>query len=151
MGIAGAVLTFLINLASSRMGQLLIAACIAGGWAHYQTDARWRAFVAAEKAQERAAHDAEVARQAQATQEIAAAATERAEEGAALERELRAQIEAFNTEERRGKHQVNAQKLQVDGRTPADCSIDDGFIGVVRRLDAASGKAGVAAHPRHLR
>jgi len=124
--------------ASSRAGQIIIAAAVAWFWAGARADTHWRAVIAAEKAQAEAAYRAEVARQERAAQEIAAAATARAEDDAAMERELRAQIDAFNAQESRVEHQVPPEKHQVSDRTPAACSIDGGFAGVVRRLDAAA-------------
>lgn len=123
---------------SSRFGQIVTAFAVAWFWSGWRADDHWRAVIAAEKAQAEAVYRAEVARQERAAQEIAAAATARAADGAALERQLRAQIDAFNRQESRIEPQVNAQKPQVNASSRLGCLIDGDFAGVVRRLDATA-------------
>ncbi len=122
--------------ASSRMGQIIIAATVAWFWAGSRADERWRAVIAAEKTAAEVAYRAEVARQEQAAVDIAADATARAEDDAAIERELRAQIEAFNAQE-----QPNVTvSLPQPGAPNRSAVIDRDFERVVRKLDAAAGR-----------
>ncbi len=131
--------------ASSRMGQIIIVAAAAWFWAGSRADEHWRAIIAAEKAAAEAVYRAEVARQEQAAREIAAAATERAEEDAALERELRAQIEAFNAQE-----PINVPASLPQQSAPnRSAVIDSRFADVVRQFDAAAGRP--AKPPRAAR
>lgn len=120
--------------ASSRAGQIVIAATVAWFWAGWRHDDYWKAVIAAEKAQAEAAYRAEVARQEQAAREIAAAATVRAEDDAAVERELRAQIDAFNAQE----GQDVAVQPSAPGAPRRRDVIDGDFERIVRKLDAAA-------------
>ena len=122
---------------SSRAGQIVVAAGIAWVWSGWRADDHWRGVIAQREAAAQAAYRAEVARQERAAVEIAAAATARAEDDAALERELRAQIDAFTQQESPREPQVNAQRPQVNAQKHPACVIDGAFAGVVRRLDAA--------------
>ncbi|UOF79308.1 hypothetical protein [Caudoviricetes sp.] len=122
------------SFASSRAGQIIIAATVAWFWAGARAGDHWRAVIAAEKVQAEAAYRAEVARQERAAQEIAAAATARAEDDAALERELRAQIDAFNAQE---SQNVPASSPQPAASHSRDV-IDRDFERVVRQFDAAA-------------
>lgn len=130
---------------SSRFGQIVTAFVIAWLWAGWRADDHWKAVIAAEKSAAEAAYRAEVARQERAAQEIAVAATARAEEDASLERELRAQIEAFNAQEsqnvpppRTVKQIIFRERAETPSSRP--CVIDSDFTGVVRRLDAAGSR-----------
>lgn len=131
------------SFASSRMGQIIIAFAVAWFWSGWRADDHWKAVIAAEKVAAEAAYRAEVARQERAAQDIADAATARAEEGAALERELRAQIEAFNAQESKNAPPPRTVKQiifreRVEPPSSRPCIIDGDFTGVVRRLDAAA-------------
>ncbi len=129
--------------ASSRMGQIIIVAAAAWFWAGSRADEHWRAIIAAEKAAAEAVYRAEVARQEQAAREIAVAATERAEEDAALERELRAQIEAFNAQE-----PINVPASLPQQSAPNSSTvIDSRFADVVRQFDAAAGRPAKPSRP----
>lgn len=129
--------------ASSRVGQIIIAAAVAWLWSGWRADDHWKAVIAADKAQVEAAYRAEVARQERAAQEIAAAATARAADDAALERELRTQIEAFNAKESQNATPPRTVK-QIIFREPAGamaphpCLIDGVFADRVRQFDAAA-------------
>lgn len=128
---------------SSRFGQIVLAAVLAWFWSGHRADERWRGVIAAKEAAAAAAYQAEVARQEQAAMEIAKAATERAEDDAALERVLRAQIDDFNFQE--NKHVAPPRTVKqiifrerIKTIAPRSCVIDNDFAGVVRRLDAAA-------------
>lgn len=132
-----ALIGSLFNFASSRIGQIIIAFCVAWIWSGWRADDHWRSVIAAEKAKQEAAYRAEVSRQEQAAREIAEAATARAEEDAAVADDLRRQIEAFDRQEK-----TRVEIKTVPGKA-SPCAIDDGFAGVVRSLDlsARKGKA----------
>jgi len=127
---------------SSRAGQIVVAAGIAWLWSGWRADDHWRGVIAQREAAAQAAYRAEVARQERAAVEIAAAATARAEDDAALERELRAQIDAFTAQESQNVPPPRTIKqiiFRERAETPSsrNCVIDGAFAGVVRRLDAA--------------
>lgn len=137
---------------SSRFGQIVVAFAVAWCWSAWRVDDQWRGVIAAREAAAQAAYRAEIARQERATREIAAAATARAEDDAALERELRAQIDAFASQETPHEPQVNASKPQVNAQRRPDCTIDGDFAGVLRRLDAAGRRPPhPSSAPRHSR
>lgn len=130
------------SFASSRAGQIIIAFAVAWVWSGWRSDDHWKAVIAAEKAYQKAAYEAEIARQTQAAQDIAAAATIRAEEDSALERELRAQIQEF----------IDQEKPDGDKPQPAakgnSCNIDHDFSQFVRKLDYLDrGRKGKASRP----
>lgn len=129
--------------ASSRAGQIIIAATVAWFWAGARADDHWRAIIAAEKAQAEAVYRAEVARQERAAQEIAAAATARAEDDAALERELRAQIEAFNAQESQNVPAPLPQPTAPHSRAV----IDGDFERLVRQFDASARRPAKPSRP----
>lgn len=127
---------------SSRFGQIVLAFAIAWGWSGWRADDHWSGVIAAKEAAAAAASRAEVARQERAAIEIAEAATARAEDDAALERELRAQIDAFTAQESQNVSPPRTIKqiiFRERAETPSsrNCVIDGAFAGVVRRLDAA--------------
>lgn len=121
-----------ITFASSRIGQIIIAFCVAWIWSGWKTEDHWRAIIAAEKAAAEAAYRAEISRQEQAAKDIAQAATVRAEEDAALERELRAQIEEFTSQD---KPNESTSKPSAAVKKDANCVIDHDFSQFVRKLD----------------
>lgn len=123
------MLPVLWTLLTSRIAHLAIVALLSFSYGYHKAAVYWQSAIAAEKAQAEAAYRAEVARQEQAAREIAAAATARAEDDAALERELRRQIEAFNAQESIS----NATSL-----APNPCLIDGAFADSLRQFDAAA-------------
>ncbi len=129
--------------ASSRMGQIIIAATVAWFWAGSRADEHWRAVIAAEKAAAESAYRTEVARQEQAAVEIAADATARAEYDATLERELRAQIEAFNAQESQNVPASLPQPIAPHSRAV----IDRDFERVVRQFDATARRPAKSSRP----
>lgn len=134
------------SFASSRAGQIVIAFAVAWFWSGHRHDRAWQARIATEKAAAEAAYSAEVARQADAARDIAAAATARAEDDAAVERALRRQIEAFDNREPASVQplarivRIPGPPRAVPGAHPAlrGCLIDGDFARVVRGLDAAA-------------
>lgn len=128
--------------ASSRMGQITIAAVVAWFWAGARADDHWRAVIAADKAQAEAAYRAEVARQEQAARAIAAGTRQRDEDSAALARLQSDQIADFNRQESqnvpppRTVKQIIFRERAAPSSRP--CVIDSDFTGVVRRLDATA-------------
>jgi len=122
------VLSIIWGILGSRIGQLIIAFSIGWTWSWHKTDQYWEIKVAQEKAAAQAVYDAEIARQKQASINIAKDATYRAEQDAELMKELRQQIEQFDKQE---KSSVHVQK----GKCPP-CTIDRGFTDVLRKLDS---------------
>lgn len=130
---------------SSRFGQIVTAFVVAWVWSGWRADDHWRGVIAQREAAAQAAYRAEIARQERAAVEIAAAATARAEEDLALERELRAQIESFNAQESQNvppSRTVEQIIFRERAEPPSSCPcvIDSDFTGVVRRLDATARK-----------
>ena len=121
-----------LAFAGSRIGQIVIAFVVAWLWSGARTDDHWRGVIATEKASVEAAYRAEVARQEQAAREIAAAATARAEEDAALEAALRQEIEAFAAREKTDAPTITQKAASVR------CAVDDHFAGLVRQFDRAA-------------
>lgn len=119
---------------SSRFGQICLAFTVAWVWSGWRTDDHWRDVIAVREAAAQAAYRAEIARQSTAAQEIAAAATARAEEDSAVERDLREQIDAFAALETPHEAPDQISKAPV-------CIIDGYFADRVRRLDAAGRRA----------
>lgn len=139
------------DFASSRAGQIIIAAVVAWFWSEHRTNNLWELRVAAQRAAIEAAYKAEVARQEVASREIAAAATARAEEDAALVEALRKRIADFNSKE----PAIVPHTIQLSGKPVllprGGCSIDDSFARVVRDLDAAGSKAKAPRRTKHVR
>lgn len=136
MPFIGPILSIAINICTSRAGQLALAFAVAWMWSWWRTDASWRAVIAAEKAQIERQYQAEVARQAQAAQDIARDATARVEQEMSFNADLQAIIERYANEE--AKPQVGVSNKTI---VRGDCAIDDNFIGVVRKLSSAASKA----------
>lgn len=131
---------------SSRFGQICIAFAVAWVWSGSNTNARWEAVIAAEKQAAEIAYQKEIARQAQVSQEIAAAATQRAEDDAELEKALRAQIEDLKNSER-----VNVQPHTLTRDKSTNCNIDDDLARRMQRLDEKARKAAPSRAARKVR
>lgn len=121
---------------SSHFGQLVLVGLVAWFWAGHRARVACDERFEIARAEAVAAANAETARQAEAARDIAAAATARVEEEQALEKELRAQIDAFDKEE------VNEPtKPTCSPAVIRPCRVDDRFADSVRRLDAAARRA----------
>lgn len=132
---------------SSRFGQICIAFVVAWMWSGAKTNARWEAVIAAQRAAAEIAYQKEIARQAQVTQEIAAAATARAEEDAELEKALRAQIQDLENAEPKYETRTLTREKVVHG----PCAVDDDLVGRMRKLDATAHQTRVARPTRKVR
>jgi len=146
---ASGVWTFL----SSTLGQFVLVFVVAWLWSGHRASERCAERESKAKAAIEAAYREETARQAEAAQEIGAAATARAEEDAATERALRRQIEAFDRQE-----PANAPLLPRLPRTlpntapaPVACLVDPDFAGVVRQLDRHGSAAKASRAPSRFR
>jgi hypothetical protein len=131
-----AVLQVVGAVLGSRLGQIIIAAVLAYGYGHHRANVAWEARVAAQEAALKQAHAEELAREAEATREIGAAATARAEVDAAVAAELRAKIDHLKIEE-----PADAPPIVRTVRVPAaprSCAIDDAFARSVRQFDASA-------------
>lgn len=135
MPFIGALLTSALQLLMSRPGQLALAFGVAWVWSWWRTDASWRSVIEAEKAKIERQYQAELARQAQAAQDIARDATARIEEESAYNADLKAILERYANDE--ANQQPAGKQVIVRG----DCVVDDNFIGVVRKLSSATHKA----------
>lgn len=125
------------SFASSTLGQIIISFVVAWLWSAHRTNVHWEAVIAAEKAAAQAAYQKEVIRQQEASAQILADANARAEKEAALSADLQRQIDEFNAQEPKNEPILQPRPQGSKGV----CSIDDGFAGVVRRLDATARKA----------
>lgn len=131
---------------SSRFGNVCIAFMVAWLWSAHKTNQKWEAYVAAEKAAAEIAYQKEIARQAQVSQEIAAAATQRAEDDMALEAALREQINDLKNAE-----QTNAPAHTTTPGKAANCGVDSDLVRRMQQLDATARKAAPARAARKVR
>jgi alanyl-tRNA synthetase len=127
------ILQGLWAFATSRIGMICIAGVVGFGYGHHRAgvacDERQAAAVAAvEKARA-----AELARQQKATQELAAEATARVEDAETSRRAMQDAIDAYTIKER---SEPNAPRP-----SSGPCVVDDDFLGVLRRLDAAAARS----------
>lgn len=115
------------SFATSRLGQLILAAAVAYGVGHHRASQACADREAAERAALAAAHQVELAREAEAAREIAAAATQRAEEDAAAASAQQRIIDRLKLE---------TAHVAAPAQ-PDHCAIDDSFARRVRDFDAA--------------
>lgn len=132
---------------SSRFGNICIAFFIGSIWSAYKVNTRWEAVIAAEKAAAEIAYQKEIARQAKVSQEIAAAATQRAEDDAALEMALREQINDLKNAEQSNAptHTITREKVVNS------CSVDDDLARRMRQLDATARQTRATRAARKVR
>ncbi len=135
------------SIATSRFGNICIAFIVAWAWSAHKTNQKWEAYVAAEKAAAEIAYQKEIARQAQVSQEIAAAATQRAEDDMALAASLREQINDLKNAEQSNAptHTITREKVVNS------CSVDDDLARRMRRLDATASQTRAARPARKVR
>lgn len=142
MQLIGAILTAILQLFMSRPGQLLLAFGVGWTWSWWRTDASWRAVIAAEKIKIERQYQQELARQEQAARDIAADATARVEAEMSYNADLQAILEGYANDEKK-----QPEKPAAGG----NCVVDDNFIGVVRKLSAATSAAKPSRAPAKLR
>lgn len=130
---------WLWDFLSSHFGQLVAVALVAWVWSAHRANVACDARIAAEQSAALAAAQEEATRQAQAAVEIAQAATERLVEEQALERDLQAQIDAFDKEET-ADAPPSKDKPPCTPAVIRPCRVDDAFADRVRRLDATAGR-----------
>lgn len=135
------------SIATSRFGNICIAFLVGSVWANHKANVRWEAVIAAEKAAAEIAYQKEIARQAQVSQEIAAAATQRAEDDMALEAALREQINDLKNAEQSNAptHTITREKVVNS------CSVDDDLARRMRQLDATARQARATRAARKVR
>ena len=114
-----------IDFAFSPVGRLIVVFCVGWFLSARHGDEYWSMKINEENARREAVWKAEVARQAQAAQEIAAAATARAEEDAQIEKELRYVIQSY-------------QKGVKPDASQTTHLIDDHLFYSLQQLDAAN-------------
>jgi hypothetical protein len=146
----GAFLTIFWSLAesvlTSRIGQILIAAVVSWFWSANYTSTHWKAVIATEKAAIERAYQEEVIRQQKAAEEIAKAATGRAEQDAQVVSDMQKIIDDYTVKLKEKPH-VTAKQTQSDA-----CVVDDHFSSVVQQLStAASRKTKAPSAPRRVR
>lgn len=122
---------------TSRIGQILIAAVIAWFWSASNTATYWKGVIATEKAAIEKAYREEVVRQQKAAEEIAKAATERAEQDAQAVSDMQKIIDDYATKLKEKPH-VTAGN---------NCIVDDHFSGVVQQLSNAARRKTPASRP----
>lgn len=139
------ILSFLWSVITSRIGQIAMAFVVAWFWNGWRTDDYWKTVIANEKAAAESAYRVELSRQQKASEEIAAAASERIEYDAEIERQLREQIDAFNAQENKNVPPRTIKQIIFKSRGEQNacrvCAIDGDYSRVVRRLDATARKA----------
>lgn len=137
------------SVISSRFGNICVAFLVAWAWSAHKTNAKWEAYVAAEKAAAEVAYQKELVRQAKVAQEIAKAATVRAEEDADLQAALKAQIEELKNSERPN---VQTRTITRDRLiTSGPCVIDADLAQRMRKLDATARQTRSARPARKIR
>lgn len=113
------LLPILYGLLSSRIANILIALAVGFGWGWVNTSMRWREYMKQQQAAQQVLHQMELRRQAENAKEIAAAATQRAEDDATLLAKLQKHIDDFD-------------KGEANAKDP--CTIDDAFHAAARGL-----------------
>jgi hypothetical protein len=138
--------SFAATFAQSRVGQILIAAGLAFVWGHHIASASFEAREAQARAQLVRAHEAEVVREVQAAQEIAAAATARAASDAEIIKSQDAAIHQLELQEASKVH-ANAH-----AKTGGPCFIDGAFADSVRQFDTINDRTPLPPkRPKRLR
>lgn len=130
---------FALGALSSRVGQVILAFCVAWGWSAHRTNARWEAQIAAERAAYLAAYRAEAARQEAAAQDIAREATQRLAAEQAAAADMQRQITELEKAERNAPE---TRVIVVKGKKTLacrPCSIDADFARRLRDLDTVAG------------
>jgi hypothetical protein len=114
-----AILPILLSIISNRVGQIVAAFIVGGviGWWH--TSSSWRTYEAAQAAAREAAYQVELAREQSNAQEIAKAATQRAEDDAADLAKLHQAVVDFTKDEAHAKD---------------PCLMDDRFLDAAGKL-----------------
>lgn len=120
----------LAALIDSRLGQCAVVAAAAWYWSAQNTDAKWEAIIANEKAQIEQAYQKELARQKDAAVEIALEADKRNAENALVVSEMQATIDAYMKKLKEQPHVVTKDRVVTD------CSVDNDFAAVVQQLDS---------------
>lgn len=122
------------SILESRLGQLAIIAVVAWFWSAHNTNIKWRAYVAAEKAAAELAYQKELVRQQKAAEEIAKAAIQRAEDDAKVVTDMQTLIDDYEKKLKEKPH-VTTKVVKIDS-----CVIDDNFSSVVRQLSNAANR-----------
>jgi hypothetical protein len=126
--------SILFELARTRVGNIVIAFAIAWAWSGARHDAECDAHEAAARAAAERAHAQELAREAEAARDIAAAATARVEEDGKALNAQQAVIDNLKL----GIPNVTPKiSRATPGSTPDPVFLDRDFISVVRQFDAA--------------
>lgn len=123
------------SILESRLGQLAIVAAVAWFWSAHNTNVKWRAYVASEKAAAELAYQKELVRQQKAAEEIAKAATKRAEDDARVVGDMQAVIEEYEKKLKEKPH-VTTKVVKTDS-----CVVDDHFSNVLRQLSNAANRS----------
>lgn len=123
------------SVIESRLGQLALIATVAWFWSAHNTNEKWRAYVASEKAAAELAYQKELVRQQKAAEEIAKAATKRAEDDARAVSDMQAVIEEYEKKLKEKPH-VTTKVVKSDA-----CVIDDNFSNVLRQLSNAASRS----------
>jgi ABC-type uncharacterized transport system fused permease/ATPase subunit len=121
---------------------LIVVAVLTWFFSAQHTTSYWKGVIAQEKAQIEAAYKAEIARQEEASKEIAQAATERAETDAQVAADMQKIISDYEKKTKE-KHHVPAT---------THCVVDDDLTSVLRKLsNAGSRKAKPSPAARRVR
>jgi len=118
------------SFATSRIGNVLLAATVAHGVAHFREEYAWKKSLIAQEVALKAAHAEELARETQASSEIAAAATSRVVEDEAAVTSMQHQIDLLKA----------LEPINVPSLKSAPCSLDSIFANSVREFDAAGAR-----------
>jgi cobalamin biosynthesis protein CbiD len=119
------------SIIGSRIGQLAIVAAVAWFWSAHDASIRYDKLRAAEKAAAESVYLKELIRQQQAAEEIAKAATQRAEDDSKVVSNLQEIIADY---ENKLKEKSNVVKVD-------ECVVDDNFINVVQQLSTAASRS----------
>ena len=149
MPVLSLILPFLqdvFKFATSRFGSTVLVALFAFGFGHHRASVGFEEREAAARAQLVRAHEVEVAREAQAAQEIAAAATARAANDAEIIKSQDAAIHQLELQEASKVH-ANAH-----AKTGGPCFVDGAFADSVRQFDTINDRTPLPPkRPKRLR
>ena len=139
--------SFILSALESRIGQILVAFCVAWLWSGWDSDSKWKAKIAAQNAEIERKYQEELHRQEEASRELAAEATLRAEQEESLRKDLQNIIDGF-----KNKEPNSDQSKIIYKKIPGDnCVIDGNFIDVVRQLSKAANSAKSTRGSRKIR
>lgn len=128
------------SFATSRLGQIILAAAVAYGLGHHRASHACAAREAAQRAALERAHQVELAREAEAASEIAAAATQRLEDDAAAasaQQQIIDRLESEPAHVAKLSQNIDRGHAVAPAAPSRPCVVDGALARRVRDFDAA--------------